>query len=91
MDPSELQTVYWSFHFKDDIDQIKERMIKLDHIYLLYKEERSYLKKTTYVKSRKLVLFRQAIMTSNRALYLLKKLHKLENEILWCQSISRKA
>ncbi|MEK5133375.1 aromatic acid exporter family protein [Bacillus sp. FSL W8-0645] len=67
---------------KDDIDQIKERMIKLDHIYLLYKEERSYLKKTTYVKSRKLVLFRQAIMTSNRALYLLKKLHKLENEIL---------
>ena len=30
---------------KDDIDQIKERMIKLDHIYLLYKEERSYLKK----------------------------------------------
>lgn len=66
---------------KDDIDQIKERMIKLDHIYLLYKEERSYLKKTTYVKSRKLVLFRQAIMTSNRALYLLKKLHKLENEI----------
>lgn len=66
---------------KDDIDQIKERMIKLDHVYLLYKEERSYLKKTTYVKSRKLVLFRQAIMTSNRALYLLKKLHRLENEI----------
>ncbi|MGA3882584.1 aromatic acid exporter family protein, partial [Bacillus pumilus] len=35
---------------KDDIDQIKERMIKLDHMYVLYKEERSYLKKTTYGK-----------------------------------------
>lgn len=56
-------------------------MIKLDQTYLLYKEERSYFKKTTYVKSRKLVLFRQAIITANRALDTLKKPHRLENDI----------
>ncbi|PJM63056.1 hypothetical protein BLX91_18610 [Bacillus subtilis] len=66
---------------KEDIEKLKEKMIKLDQTYLLYKEERSYFKKTTYVKSRKLVLFRQAIITANRALDTLKKLHRLENEI----------
>ncbi len=55
-------------------------MMKVDHLYLLYKEERSYLKRSTYVKQRKLVLFRQAIIASNRALDALKKLHRLENE-----------
>lgn len=66
---------------KEDIEKLKEKMIKLDQTYLLYKEERSYFKKTTYVKSRKLVLFRQAIITGNRALDTLKKLHRLENDI----------
>lgn len=66
---------------KEDIEKLKEKMMKLDHTYLLYKEERSYFKKTTYVKSRKLVLFRQAIITANRALDTLKKLHRYENEI----------
>ncbi|MDI5790951.1 hypothetical protein PO124_28715 [Bacillus licheniformis] len=47
-------------------------MMKVDHLYLLYKEERSYLKRSTYVKQRKLVLFRQAIIASNRALDALK-------------------
>ena len=50
--------------------------MKVDHLYLLYKEERSYLKRSTYVKQRKLVLFRQAIIASNRALDALKKLHR---------------
>lgn len=66
---------------KDDIEKMKENMIKLDQIYLHYKEERNYFKKETYAKSRKLVLFRQMIVTSNRALDTLKKLHRLENEL----------
>ncbi|ASB87648.1 UPF0421 protein YgaE [Bacillus sonorensis] len=65
---------------KEDIEKLKEKMMKVDHLYLLYKEERSHLKRTTYVKSRKLVLFRQAIIASNRALDTLKKLHRLEND-----------
>lgn len=65
---------------KEDIEKLKEKMMKVDHLYLLYKEERSYLKRSTYVKQRKLVLFRQAIIASNRALDALKKLHRLENE-----------
>lgn len=66
---------------KDDIEKLKEHMIKLDQLYLNYKEERNYFKRETYAKSRKLVLFRQMIVTTNRALYTLKKLHRLENEL----------
>ncbi|WP_121664485.1 aromatic acid exporter family protein [Metabacillus litoralis] len=66
---------------KDDIEKFKEQMIKLDQLYLNYKEERNYFKRETYSKSRKLVLFRQMIVTTNRALDTLKKLHRLENDL----------
>ncbi|WP_028399860.1 FUSC family protein [Ectobacillus panaciterrae] len=67
---------------KSDIDRMKEKMIRMNHFYLLYKEERSYTKKARYAQSRKLVLFRQMLTTTNRALETLKYLHRLENELL---------
>ncbi|WP_026562277.1 aromatic acid exporter family protein [Bacillus sp. J37] len=66
---------------KDDIEKLKEKMIKLDQLYLHYKEERNYFKRESYAKSRKLVLFRQMIVTTNKALETLKKLHRLENDL----------
>lgn len=66
---------------KEDIEKFKEQMIKLDQLYLNYKEERNYFKRESYAKSRKLVLFRQMIATTNRALDTLKKLHRLENDL----------
>ncbi|MFX3623311.1 MAG: aromatic acid exporter family protein [Ectobacillus sp.] len=66
---------------KTDLDRMKEKMIKVNHFYLLYKEERIYSKKARYAKSRKLVLFRQMLTTTNRALDTLKLLHRLENEL----------
>ncbi|UOY91818.1 aromatic acid exporter family protein [Ectobacillus sp. JY-23] len=67
---------------KTDIDRMKEKMIKMNHFYLLYKEERRYTKKARYAQSRKLVLFRQMLTTTTRALDTLKHLHRLENEVL---------
>ncbi|GMB09311.1 uncharacterized membrane protein YgaE (UPF0421/DUF939 family) [Thermolongibacillus altinsuensis] len=66
---------------KEDIEKFKENMIKLDQLYLLYKEERTYFHKHKYSKSRKLVLYRQMIVATNRALETLKLLHRLENEL----------
>ena len=66
---------------KAEIDKLKENMIKLDQLYLNYKEERNYFKRESFAKSRKLVLFRQMIVTTNHALATLKKLHRLENEL----------
>ncbi len=66
---------------KEDIEKFKENMMKLDQLYLLYKEERTYFRKHKYSKSRKLVLYRQMIVATNRALETLKLLHRLENEL----------
>ncbi|MRX73756.1 aromatic acid exporter family protein [Bacillus lacus] len=65
---------------KDDIEKFKDNIIKLDQLYLHYKEERSYFKKNTLAKTRKLVIFRQLLNTTRRALDMLKRLHRLENE-----------
>ncbi|MDT9026955.1 MULTISPECIES: aromatic acid exporter family protein [Rossellomorea] len=70
------------FHLlKKDLERIKEKLIKVDQLYLLYKEERDYFKKNSIVKSRKLVIFRQMISSTNRSFDILKRLNRYENEI----------
>lgn len=65
---------------KNELERIKENMIKIDNLFLLYKEERNYNKKKQHTKGRKLVLFRQMILTTNVAFETLKKLYRIENE-----------
>ncbi|MDZ5474545.1 aromatic acid exporter family protein [Bacillus sp. 31A1R] len=66
---------------KSDIEKLKDTAIKLDQLFIMYKEERNYFKKSDLVKSRKLVIYRQMISTTKRALDLLKRLHRYENEL----------
>jgi uncharacterized membrane protein YgaE (UPF0421/DUF939 family) len=66
---------------KNDIEKMKDGMVKLEQLYFMYKEERSYFKKNDLVKSRKLVVYRQMILTTKRALESLKRLHRYENEL----------
>ncbi|MET3698754.1 uncharacterized membrane protein YgaE (UPF0421/DUF939 family) [Bacillus oleivorans] len=66
---------------KADIKKLKENLVKMDQLYLLYKEERNYFKKTALSKYRKLVIYRHMISTSGRALNILKRLHRYENEL----------
>ncbi|WP_096201659.1 FUSC family protein [Bacillus sp. FJAT-45350] len=65
---------------KKDISLLNDKMIKIENIYLLYKEERNYFMKSRYGKARKVVLFRQMLFTSKKALMVLKNLERRENE-----------
>ncbi|WP_042454994.1 FUSC family protein [Neobacillus dielmonensis] len=67
---------------KSDIESIKKNVKMMEDFYTMYKEERSYLKKSTLDKSRKLVIYRQMIITARKGLDTLKKLHRFENELL---------
>lgn len=69
-------------HVKNEIDRLKDILVKLDQVYIFYKEERNYLKKNNLVKSRKLVIYRQMITSTKRALETLRKLNRYENELL---------
>ncbi|MFA8440054.1 aromatic acid exporter family protein [Pueribacillus sp. YX66] len=67
---------------KDDIQKLREEMIDTNNFYKLYKEERDYFKKNEYTKGRKLVVFRQMITTTEKAIAVLKNLHFHEQSIL---------
>ncbi|MGE7604483.1 FUSC family protein [Peribacillus sp. NPDC097675] len=66
---------------KKDISRLKEDLLDLEHIYSMYKEEREYFKKKSIAKSRKLVVYRQMIITTKKAFETLRRIHKFENEI----------
>jgi uncharacterized membrane protein YgaE (UPF0421/DUF939 family) len=67
---------------KTEIDKLKENIIHMGQFYTMYKEERSYFKKISFEKSRKLVIYRQMHSTAKKALDTLKRLHRFENELL---------
>ncbi|MCU9614649.1 aromatic acid exporter family protein [Caldibacillus lycopersici] len=66
---------------KNTVESIKEQLSRIDQIYSFYKEERTLLKRNTQAKLRKLVIYRQMMTTSRKALDILKKLLHYENAI----------
>lgn len=63
------------------LTKLNNRMAEVDIIYGFYNEERSYFGNQKFVKARKLVVYRQMIITSKKSLELLNRLHKHENEL----------
>lgn len=66
---------------KNSVKMLKERIIDMEQMYLLFKEERGYFKKATREKARKLVIYRQMISTFRSGHHVLERLYKYENEI----------
>lgn len=67
---------------KKSLTKSKERLTQVDEFYLLFKEERSYFKKDSRTKARKLVIYRQMVATSRSSYDVLKRLHQFENELI---------
>ncbi|WP_100406413.1 FUSC family protein [Bacillus solitudinis] len=66
---------------KKDITRLEEQMVQLENLYILYKEERNYFLKNKYAKARKVVLFRQMVITTQKALFVLKNLERRSDEM----------
>lgn len=67
-------------YVKKDIERLKDNFIKAEQLYSMYKEERELFKRNNVAKYRKLVIYRYMISTNKRALDILKRLHRFENE-----------
>ncbi|AIM17269.1 MULTISPECIES: aromatic acid exporter family protein [Neobacillus] len=76
---------------KTEIEKLRDCVKAMEQFYSMYKEERSYFKKKHLEKSRKLVIYRQMIITANKGLNTLKKLHRFENEVLMLPEEFRQA
>ncbi|MDC3418213.1 FUSC family protein [Aquibacillus salsiterrae] len=68
---------------KTEISRIQDEITRVDQTYLLFKEERTYLKKNRQSKARKLILFRQLIVTMKKSLDVLKSIDRLDNKNDW--------
>ncbi|WP_163540019.1 aromatic acid exporter family protein [Gracilibacillus sp. YIM 98692] len=66
---------------KTEIERIQSELRYIDHIYMLYSEERIYRKKLRFAKMRKLIIFRQMINTSKKSLETLKAIHQYDDKI----------
>lgn len=66
---------------KQSVRTLRGHQKKLDQIYTLYKEERTYTKKALFAKKRKLVIYRQMLITTNKSLETLNRLFIHENEL----------
>ena len=63
------------------LKKLKSRMQEVESLYGFYEEERHYFQDKKYVRARKLVIYRQMILTSKKSLELLQRLHQHENEL----------
>ncbi|SDK33888.1 FUSC family protein [Sediminibacillus albus] len=66
---------------KGEIARIQDEIRYIDQTYLLYSEERTYLKKNKYAKARKLIVFRQLIATTKKSFDVLKAFYQLDEKI----------
>ncbi|WP_332691433.1 FUSC family protein [Halalkalibacter lacteus] len=66
---------------KKDLNRLEEVMVKLENVYLLFKEERNYFMKNKYGKARKVVLYRQMLVTAKKSLFVLKNLERRTEEL----------
>ncbi|RCW62558.1 uncharacterized membrane protein YgaE (UPF0421/DUF939 family) [Saliterribacillus persicus] len=66
---------------KSEIQRIQNELRHIDSTYLLFSEERTYLKKTRLPKARKLIIFRQLILTSHKSFDVLKAFHHFDDKI----------
>ncbi|GAE37547.1 FUSC family protein [Halalkalibacter akibai] len=75
---------------KKDLQRLEEKMVKLENLFLLYKEERNYFMRNKYGKARKVVLYRQMLVTSKKSLFVLKSLERRSDEISLIQEETHK-
>ena len=59
-------------------NSFKEQLLKIEQLFLFYKEDRPLLRRTTKTKMRKLVVYRQMIAAAKVALELLINLHRFD-------------
>lgn len=69
--------------YKKELAQMKDELKAIDQLYVLYKEERTLLRKVSFTKARKLVLFQKMIKSNEIALSLLHSLEKHKTDLAY--------
>lgn len=66
---------------KEEIRRLETDSKRMDELYVLFSQERVYLRKNRLAKTRKLVVFRQLINTTHKSLSVLKTTQRIDHLI----------
>lgn len=66
---------------KQSLRRLRKQFERVNNLYKLFKEERGYTKKARNMKHRKLVVYRQMLITMTKSIEVLNRLHLHENEL----------
>ncbi|GER67183.1 UPF0421 protein YgaE [Weizmannia acidilactici] len=66
---------------KEELPTIKERVYKVEQLYTLFKEEKSYGKNSKIERQRKVVLYKEMVSILNLSYTILKRLYQYKSDI----------
>lgn len=69
-------------HVKSDLENLRQRIVKLEQLLEFYKEERAFNKKQVFAQTRKKILFKEIVLSTRDAYDVLRRLNRYQNSMM---------
>lgn len=69
-------------YVKQDLESLRQRVVKLEQLFEFYKEERSLTKKYARAQTRTKILFKEIVLSTRDAYDVLKRMNRYQNDML---------
>lgn len=69
-------------YVKQDLEQLRQRVVKLEQLFEFYKEERALTKKHARAQTRKKILFKELVLATRDAYDVLRRMNRYQNDML---------
>ncbi|EHD0644644.1 aromatic acid exporter family protein [Staphylococcus pseudintermedius] len=69
-------------YVKQDLENLRQRIVKLEQLLEFYKEERVYTKKQVFAQTRKKILFKEIVLSTRDAYDVLRRMNRYQNDLV---------
>lgn len=69
-------------HVKQDLEHLRQRIVKLEQFLEFYKEERVFTKKQVFAQTRKKILFKEIVLSTRDAYDVLRRMNRYQNDLV---------
>ncbi len=69
-------------HVKQDLEHLRQRIVKLEQFLEFYKEERAFTKKQVFAQTRKKILFKEIVLSTRDAYDVLRRMNRYQNDLV---------
>ncbi|REI31037.1 aromatic acid exporter family protein [Staphylococcus felis] len=69
-------------YVKNDLENLRQRIVKLEQLLEFYKEERTLTKKQVFAQTRKKILFKEIVLSTRDAYDVLRRMNRYHNSMI---------